>query len=329
MKVVNVFRIIGNFLFNKVNRELLMFLFFVFLSGIFWLIMTLNETFEQEIMVPVRYVNIPKNAVLTSGETDTLRVQVSDRGISLLTYLYDKSPQPLEIDFMKYAGENGTGRVSSSELQKLLNGRLSASANVVSVKPDGLVFYYNYGETKTVPVRWVGEVTPDSKHFISDVHCSADSVVIFASPRLLDSIKEVYTEPIYQRDLADSVTFNARLQRIQGVKMVPNRVTLSFSTDILTQLSFNEMPITPVNVPDEEYLVMFPSKVNINFVAGLKKYEGIKESDFTIVADYNEMERQGELFFCNLRIQSMPEGVKNVTLSTQRVELIVKRKESE
>src|SRR3712207_7132165 len=46
------------------------------LSGLFWLLMTLNETYEAEISVPVRIVNVPRNIVLTTEVDDTFRVTV-------------------------------------------------------------------------------------------------------------------------------------------------------------------------------------------------------------------------------------------------------------
>jgi hypothetical protein len=39
----NIFQIISNFLFSRANREFLIFMFFLALSGIFWLLMTLNQ----------------------------------------------------------------------------------------------------------------------------------------------------------------------------------------------------------------------------------------------------------------------------------------------
>ena len=39
-------KIVRGFLFTLVNKEFLIFLFFLLLSGIFWLLMTLNETYE-------------------------------------------------------------------------------------------------------------------------------------------------------------------------------------------------------------------------------------------------------------------------------------------
>ena len=65
-------KIVRGFLFTLVNKEFLIFLFFLLLSGIFWLLMTLNETYEMEFRIPIKVVNIPKNVVLTSEDTDTV-----------------------------------------------------------------------------------------------------------------------------------------------------------------------------------------------------------------------------------------------------------------
>ena len=74
---------IRDFLFSKTNREFLIFLLFLLLSGIFWLMMTFNETYEKEIVLPVRYVNVPQSAVLTSGESDSIHVNISDKGFTV------------------------------------------------------------------------------------------------------------------------------------------------------------------------------------------------------------------------------------------------------
>ena len=323
MKIGQVFRTVSNFLFSRANRELLIFLFFLILAGIFWLMMTLNENYEQEIKIPVRYTNIPKEAVLTSNETDTLRVVVSDRGFSLITYLYRKDLQPIDIDFMRYAGENGTGTVTNTELLKMVNARLPASANALNEKPERLQFYYNYGEKKLVPVQWQGTVTPDRLYFISDIHYSHDSVSIYASPRVLDSIQTVFTEPIQYSDLRDSVTFNCRLRKIEGVKMVPDHVSVTFSTDILTELSFADIPIVGINLSEGKMMRTFPAKVSVKFVSGMKKFESITAEDFEVVADYNDLKKDTSAAYCPIWLRQVPNGLSNVTLSIDKVEYLI------
>ena len=50
-KQLHVVDIIRNFLFSVVNKQFLIFLFFLAFSGIFWLLMALNETYEREFSV--------------------------------------------------------------------------------------------------------------------------------------------------------------------------------------------------------------------------------------------------------------------------------------
>ena len=83
-----IFKVVGNFLFSSLNREFLIFLFFLLLSGAFWLMMALNETYEEELKVPVRLVGMPRNAVMTDEPADTVKVTVRDKGFTLVTYKY-------------------------------------------------------------------------------------------------------------------------------------------------------------------------------------------------------------------------------------------------
>ena len=94
-----IFKAVRNFLFGWMNREFLIFLFFLLLSGTFWLLMALNETYEREVEVPVQLVEIPKNIVLTSDTTTNVRVMVHDKGFSLLAYLYGNKIHAINVKF--------------------------------------------------------------------------------------------------------------------------------------------------------------------------------------------------------------------------------------
>ena len=65
--------------------------------------MTLNETYEQEFSIPVTVVGVPKNVVLTSEETDTIRMTIRDKGITLAAYMYGDMLKNVKINFKPYA----------------------------------------------------------------------------------------------------------------------------------------------------------------------------------------------------------------------------------
>ena len=49
-----IFRVVRNFLFSIVNKEFLIFLFFLLVSAALWVLTTLTETYEREMAVPLR-----------------------------------------------------------------------------------------------------------------------------------------------------------------------------------------------------------------------------------------------------------------------------------
>ncbi len=308
------------------GKEILIFLTFLVLAGIFWLFTTLNETFEQEVRIPIRFIGVPKDVVITSGDGDTLRVMVRDKGISFLTYLYASNRQPVEVDFKRYARPDGTGSVPGSDLLRLVARRLPTSATPFSVKPEVQHFFYNYGERKRVPVQYLGQVEPDPLYFISDVHYSTDSVTIYASPDKLDSITRIYTEPLHCSSFRDSLTVMARLQSPTGVKVVPQEIAIRFVTDVLTETSISDVPVVGINMPEGTVLRTFPAKLTVHFVTGIKNFQTLSPSDFLVVADYLEFSADSTTQ-CNVYLRSQPTSVQRARLNINRVDYLIEERQ--
>ena len=144
MDIRGIGRFIRLFLFSRGNKEFLIFLFFLALSGAFWLSLTLNDTYEQEFAVPVAVVDVPKNAVLTSDEVDTVKMTIRDKGIFLISYYYGDYLKNIRIHFRSHSHNNGTGTIAAQELQKIVYSRLFSSSKILSTSP-------NVGMVSSVP----------------------------------------------------------------------------------------------------------------------------------------------------------------------------------
>lgn len=110
--------------------------------------MTLNETYEREIEVPVQIVEIPKNVVLASDTTTVVRVTVRDKGFSLLAYSYGNKIRPVNVKFQSYAKKDGAGVISAAELQKLITRQLFGSSSIIGIKPDKFEFFIISGSRR-------------------------------------------------------------------------------------------------------------------------------------------------------------------------------------
>ena len=322
MGVKKWWQIVSDFVFSNTNRDFLVFLFFLGLSGIFWLSLTLNETYEREFAIPVSVVDIPKNAVLTSEEVDTIKMTIRDKGIVLVAYQYGDYLNRLRIPFKNYTRNNGSGSVPASELQKLVYQNLVSSSKITACKPDKLEFFYNYGTHKKVPVRWSGRVIPEELYFISRVDYSPDSVTVYASDEKLDSINIIYTETLNYANFRDTLTITCQLAKLKGVKVVPDKVKINFFTDVLTEENIEGVPIQGINLPEGKVLRTFPAKVTVSFVTGVSVFRNLRPEDFTIVADYNEIKRHPSEK-CRITLKNVPPGISRARLDVTLVDYLI------
>ena len=322
MSLKSLYTTIRDFLFSNVNKQFLVFLFFLGLSGVFWLTITLNETYERELKVPVQVVGVPKNVVLTSPTVDTIRATVRDKGWVIVSYLFGERMPAISFNYKNYDRGNGAGIISNSDIKRLLDQQLEISTTITSVKPDRLEFFYNNGERKRVPVRWTGRVIPEHLYYISQVNYWPDSVDVYTSPEKLDSIRFVYTEPLNYVGFRDTLTVGSRLSHANDVKVVPERVQIEFYTDVLTEESIDGVPVQCLNMPVGKVLRTFPAKVKVRFVAGASRIRLFRPEDFIVVADYREI-YQNPSDKCNLYLQSAPHGVSRATLETKQVDYLI------
>ncbi|RKW57205.1 MAG: YbbR-like domain-containing protein, partial [Prevotella sp.] len=173
------------FLLAFANKKFLIFLFFLFLSTIFWLSIALNEVVEKEISVPIRLVNVPQNAVITTPLPDSVRVTLRDKGFALLSYLYGDKLHSIAINFLTYTNKNANiGQVPNTDIQKYILQYLYASTHLISIKPDKFDFYYNYGLSKRVSIRLKGTIRTASGYYLSQVRFNPERVTIYASRHL-------------------------------------------------------------------------------------------------------------------------------------------------
>jgi len=324
MSVPNLFHKginIRGFLFKFVNREFLIFLFFLLISGTFWLLLTLNETYERDLKVPVRLVDIPKNVVLASDTTTYIQITVRDKGYSLLTYIYGNKIHTVKVKFSNYAKKNGVGAVSSSELQKLIYSQLFTSSRIVGIKPDKFEFFYNSGQNKRVPVRLNGKITPGQSYYLSKVELSPDSIDIFASSEILDSIKYVNTVRLNYLNLTDTLRKDVSLKKIRGVKYIPEKIRLTVCPDILTEEKV-EVPITALNMPEGKKLRTFPSRVTVTFTIGAGMFRSVNPDKFKVIVDYNEIVANPS-DKCNVYLRYIPNGVRNARINIEQVDYLI------
>ena len=317
--------IFKSFLFKLLNKEVLIFVFFLLLSSFFWLLTTLNETYEKELHVPVHITGVPQNLVLTTNETDTLRVTLRDRGFALASYWISNKIQPLQIAYQTYAKYNGQGTVPTSDLQRKLTQQLAHSTKIVSIKPEKLMISSTSERPKRVPIELSGIVTAANSYRIAHIRFKPDSIEIYGDKSKLNTIKSVRTKAVKVVDFEEKVMLKAcKLASIHGVKLVLDTVNVEIIPEILTEQVI-DVPITVINVPSDKILRTFPSRVKVRYVIGSSSFRAIGAEHFKVIVDYNDI-KHNVTDKCKVRLQSKPAPVVKVQIETQEVDYLIEKK---
>ena len=307
------------------NREFLIFLFFLGLSGTFWLLMALNETYDKDIPVPIKLVNVPRNVVITQNINDTIDVTMRDKGFTLLTYSYAGKIQPVTIDFERYANkERGFGRVPLSDLQRMIYSRLYSSSKISAIKSDSVTFYFNYGQSKRIPIRALGQLQTGRSYYISRIAFQPNYATIYAGRQILDSIRWVTTEKLNLRHIEDTVSLLVSLRSIPGAKITPKTVRMTIYPDILTEESV-EVPIEAVNMPEGKILRTFPSKVKVTFTVGGSRFRNIRPEQFVVVADYDDITNHPS-DRCPIKLSQFPNEIRRPKLEMTQVDYLIEQR---
>ena len=314
-----------NFFLWLKSKEFLIFLFFFFVSGVFWILLAIKDTRDTEILIPVRVTKVPKNVFITDGEYDTLKVSVRDNGYILIGYKLDRI-NDVEVNFNNfYKNDDGKISLSSQDLIKLVKTRLSASSEVISIKPDKMDIYYNHGYHEMKPVAIEGEVKPADKYTLVAKMTEPMSVKVYGSRERLFDIDSVRTEFTKIVDVTDSVRKGVRLKKIKGVKLDPEAVMVYAEADVNTEASI-EVPVRGVNVPEGKEMQFTPSKVVVTYVVPSRMQESVKAEDFIVVADYNKVEEGTGQKELAIQIVKTSNLVKRSRLKQDRVLYVVERK---
>lgn len=324
---------VRNSLLLIVNKQFLIFLFFLMLSASFWLILALNETMERELSVALHVGRVPRNVVILADVPSQVKFVVRDKGFVLANYIYGGELKPINIDFQNYADGKGRASVSGADLQKMVYQQLYKSSKIVAMKPDKLDLSYTFGSPKKVPVKFSGNIIPASGYYLSHVSYKPDSVKVYAPHPLLDSITTVYTVRQHIGNIKDTVVVNVPLRRIAGAKCEPSSITMILCPDILAEETV-EVPIEAINLPQDKILRTFPQKVEVHFVVGVNRLRTMPISPetkqllprgFHVVADYTTIaDRHSDK--CRIMLSAVPSGVRNAKLETTEVDYIIEQR---
>ena len=256
------------------TRSVLLYLFFVLISAIFWGFLTFNNSINVDVEVPVVITGIPQNVRFLNNIPDTITVNVNDRG--------------LELRFGDYSDGISQFRVDASNMRKLVSRLLNRNPSTLTILPESITAKFTDLPGKLVPVVLDVEVNPAMLYAQNGViERSADSVVVYGDKASLQEITEVYTYHVKLNDLTDTLHRRVTVSPIKGVVIEPRYIDIMVPIEKMITHT-QRIPVSVRNVPNGIRVIVFPSSVDVSFRAPMSAARNHND-EITAVVDYNSI----------------------------------------
>ena len=303
------------------TRSILLYLFFVVISAVFWSFLTFNGDVQLELEVPVE-ISKPNNVHLLTKVPDTLTVTVRDRGYRFFSYLFHKTPK-LTLRLTDYSDGNSTFKIDQSHLKKTIASILNKHATIVSVLPEAINIRFTDLPGKKVPVKTdiVVEPREDYTQYGALIQ-SQDSVLVFSDAKTLSEINEVFTYHVEELDLTDTLRRKVTIAPINGAVVEPRSIDVIVPIEKLKQQS-RSVKIAVRNAPPGVKMLLFPSDVEVKYLAPVSRIT--EDAGITAVVDYNSVGVNSKSNKVKVMIGEVPAAYENVKFSHDSVEYIIEK----
>lgn len=307
------------------RRRVLTYFICLLIAFVFWLLNTSNNQFSKTLTVPVNYINIPENELITNQLPKEVEITLHGTGYDVVSFLIMPDQGKIFLDgkktgIIKKQGQTFGFFLTQSGLSYF--NKQHADVKALDIKPDTIFFQLLDRSFKRVPVKLNVSLDFDKQYGVVDEnYLDVDSVDISGEKEIVDTVTFIETESFNQTGINSSFNKSLKLKAIEGLYLNPSEVNLSIQVEQYTEHVL-EVPLQIKNNITADSIVTMPAKIKILFLVSLNDFIKIQRDDFEVMIDASEL-KKGKNIKVPVQIFKSPTYAKNIKLSPEKVEYII------
>jgi hypothetical protein len=281
---------------EKYQQRLLLFLFFILLSFIFWFIRALNEVYQSDITYPIKYTKFPADKILTGKLPTQLKLRVEASGMNILARKLHLNVKALKFNVESFSLQksgNNSFYILTKQVKEFIMEDLE-NIKILSISPDTLYFNFTNVVTRRIKVKPSIKNTENllAKQYAlnGSISTDPDSIIATGPFSVLDTLKFVTTMPIELNYLKDSVMKMYNLEKINQLEFNKKRIKVIIPVDKFTETSVS-CEIETKHVPDTLELKTFPNTARITYRVTLSNYDRVRPELLKPYVDYLDIDK--------------------------------------
>ena len=310
----------------KPSRKFYVFLISLFLASAFWLLNALNKTYVEGVHIAIKYVNLPSHRAFSPVPPNTIKIELSGDGYSLMQLMKTAENDTVVIDLsdleFESIGSRKRANVPTSVIIDELRSSLSNGVNVSRVNRDTISITTEIGAESELPIKPNYSVNLERGFvLVRPVYTVPDMVVVKGAESAIGKIKEIETEHVPFENVTETqkkvvnLAYNRRFfqTNIQSVEIIAE-------VEPLTEGEI-EVPIKVVGVPKGKRVRLIPNTVKIKFTTGLSRYDFIEAALFNVSVNYEDVLLKPSKIQVNIVTQ--PSYVNVIRFLPERVDYLI------
>jgi hypothetical protein len=306
------------------RKQWKIFAFCTTVASVFWLLMTLSDSYINEIKLPVEYKNIPKDKYLLKAPPKFIKLQVKATGYEFLSGTDIGTDQALTLNFSRFES------VKEGSVEKYywlpdrnmgeLNERLGRGKEIKAISTDSVSFKLDRIVKRKRKVRLAKNVDYDKTLFLlSEPLIYPDSVVLTGANSILNKLK-YFPLSLSEEVIGDNIDKDIVMDTIPGVINVsPDSIRLFIGVDPIQQFEITEK-VKCFDCPDSIRLKLFPPEVKLTFNCGTKQFGQIFPGVFKLGFYYKDI--QSGVDKLPIQLIKSPDFIQDLKIIPARLEYI-------
>lgn len=303
------------------NSKLKAFFFFLILAMVFWVLTKFSREYTATVFSKIDYTNVPETALLSEDNIHEISFDLTETGFEFLFYKLKKPT--ISINVGAYANNNSKEViVPETELKKIINTQISAKVTVKNLSNTNLNIRLDSLISKKIAVVPNVDLTfKNGFKPVSGIKVLPDSVVVSGASEYVKEIDSVRTASFSEENIEKPIDVELKIEPFSDrkVTITPNTVKLQVMVDEFSQKEMI-LPIEVLNVPESTTLKLIPNVIKISFSVSLAEFKNIEETDFLLVCDFAE--RNKEENFMIPKLTRFPEGIVDIEFETKKIDYL-------
>ena len=297
------------------NRNLLIFMVSLFISGFLWILVAFEKSYNTTIPLHIIFRENPENKILKTSLPDNPYIVANLRGWDIIKYKRINKSITLDIDIQDYRNIHF---VVLSALKK--NDPLN-ELKVLRFYPDTIYLDFEKGVTKMVPVQPLLDISYSDEYGIAGkIEVTPDHILIKTGKSTADHIDTLFTEKIVLKKLQSTTTVQAKIIAYgNNVTLGNYKVTVKIPVEKYTEGEI----ILPIQIQgNENSLSLIPDKARITYQTPLSNYKLIDSSTFILYVEQNDYETNKKL---KVKSTTNNDFIFNIRIEPAFVDFVIKK----